>query len=260
MSYWGKLLGGVAGFAVGGPFGAVMGAALGHAADNGSLPKLQLSEKLFETFAFAAPPDSPLDSRDQALTLAIVALSAKLAKVDGPVNRAEIDAFKREFDIQPDQLRIVGQVFDYARRSADDYIVHAEKITQHLIHRPSALEKLLASLFAVARADSEINHHELSFLAATARVFGLGGTAWERARDGAKFAATRSQDDPYSLLGLTRQASNDAVRKAWRKLVRDNHPDRLVSRGATPEVMARATARVASINAAWDQIKRERQL
>ncbi len=82
MSYWGKLLGGVAGFAVGGPFGAMVGAALGHAADSGSAMSFG-SANPFGSARVAAL----LGRREQVFALSVVVLSAKLAKVDGPVNR-----------------------------------------------------------------------------------------------------------------------------------------------------------------------------
>src|ERR1700709_369969 len=103
---WGKLIGGRAVFAVGGPVGAVVGAALGHAADAGILPNIQSTLQGFmpgrdsgtsplSTARFAAM----LGRRDQVFAIAAVTLSAKLAKVDGPVNRLEIDAFKRAFPL-----------------------------------------------------------------------------------------------------------------------------------------------------------------
>jgi DnaJ like chaperone protein len=67
-------------------------------------------------------------------------------------------------------------------------------------------------------------------------------------------------EDPYQMLGLTRQASDEEVRLAWRKLMRENHPDSLASRGVPQEFVKRATEQVAQINAAWDRIKRERGL
>jgi DnaJ like chaperone protein len=61
-------------------------------------------------------------------------------------------------------------------------------------------------------------------------------------------------------MGLARSASDDVVRATWKKLMRENHPDSLASRGVPPEFIARASAKVAGINAAWDRIKRERGL
>lgn len=260
MGYWGKLLGGVAGFAVGGPFGAVMGAALGHAADSGALPRLSMPAGLFDPAAASPAHVAGLFApREQVFSVAVVSLAAKLAKCDGPVSRAEIDAFKRHFRIPAENLRQVGRVFDQARENADDFLPYAERLGEAFVDRPNLLEDVLVGLMAVARADGNINRKEMSFLIATARGMGLENVAFERAKGGVPRAGT-AQADPYAVLGVARSATDTAVREAWRRLVRENHPDSLASRGVPPEFAERASETVARINAAWDQIKRERQL
>jgi len=67
-------------------------------------------------------------------------------------------------------------------------------------------------------------------------------------------------EDPYQVLGVSRQAANDDIRAAWKQLMRDNHPDSLAARGVPPEFVQAATSKVARINAAWDRVKRERGL
>src|SRR4051812_2424425 len=115
MGYWGKLIGGTAGFFVGGPFGAVVGAALGHAADSGGVANFRLPS--FTTIDPISPARvaALFGRREHLFAIAVVVLSAKVAKCDGPVNRAEIDAFKRQFRIQPESVRDVGRLFDQAR-------------------------------------------------------------------------------------------------------------------------------------------------
>jgi DnaJ like chaperone protein len=68
------------------------------------------------------------------------------------------------------------------------------------------------------------------------------------------------QNDAYAVLGVMPSASDEEVRLAWRKLMRDNHPDGLAARGVPAEFVDRATRKVAEINAAWDKIKRQRGL
>lgn len=260
MVPWGKLLGGVAGFAMGGPFGAVVGAALGHAADNGSLPRISLGDgSVGGSPLHPARIAAALGRRDQLFAVGVVVLSAKLAKCDGPVVRAEIDAFKRQFRIPPESVRDIGRLFDQARDSNEGIEPYAEQLGSSFADNRGLLEDVLAALFAIARADKPLTMAEHEMLRQVHRAFGLDNLAWDQARG----TATRTppgQDDPYAVLGMPRNATDDALRQGWLKLMRENHPDSLASRGVPPEFIARAGEKVARINAAWDRIKRERRL
>ncbi len=256
MSYWGKIIGGVAGFAMGGPFGAVVGAALGHAADNGTMSGMKLGELPFSPARIAAL----LGRRDQLFAISVVALAAKLAKCDGPVRREEIDAFKRQFRIPPEAVRDIGRLFDQARDSSEGFESYATELGAAFADSRGVLEDVLAALFAIARADGALNGRELDFLQRSHRGFGLDQRAWDRARGAAPRQPHGETADPYAVLGLTRAASDDEVRAVWKQLMRENHPDSLAARGVTPEFIARANEKVARINAAWDTIKRERGL
>ena len=261
MVPWGKLLGGVAGFAMGGPFGAVVGAALGHAADQGGLPRVSLGTSL--------PGSSPLHSariaamlgqRDQLFAVAVVVLSAKLAKSDGPVARLEIDAFKRQFRIPPESVRDIGRLFDQARDSSDNFLPYAEQLGDSFSDNRGLLEDVLAALFAIARADKPLTLAEQEMLRQIHRAFGLDELAWNQAAGGASRGTGAGGEDAYAVLGMPRDATDEALRGAWLRLMRENHPDSLASRGVPPEFIARAGEKVARINAAWDRIKRERRL
>jgi DnaJ like chaperone protein len=257
MSYWGKIIGGVAGLAVGGPFGAVVGAALGHAADTGTLPRASTS---FGWGPAQARIAAMFAGREQMFALAVVVLSAKLAKCDGPVVRAEIDAFKRHFRIPPESVRDIGRLFDQARESSEGFAAYADQLGELFSDNRGMLEDVLAALFAIARADKPLNQRELTFLMRVHRGFGLDQRAWERAQGGASRQAEASQPDPYAVLGISARASDEEVRLTWRRLMRENHPDTLAARGVPAEFIARANDKVARINAAWDRIKRERGL
>jgi DnaJ like chaperone protein len=259
MSYWGKLLGGMAGFAMGGPPGAIMGAALGHAADRGGIGHLPRMGFFDTARLHPARIAAMFVPKEQVFAIGIVALSAKLAKCDGPVTRAEIDGFKRHFRVPPENARDIGRMFDQARESPDGFEPYAQQLGESFADNRGVLEEVLAGLFGIARADAPVNAAELDFLAKCAAGFGLDGRAWERARGGTARAVS-SEPDAYAILGVPRGASDDAVRAAWKQLMRENHPDGLAARGVPPEFIARATEKVATINAAWDRVKRERGL
>ena len=262
---WGKIIGSVAGFAVGGPLGAVVGAAVGHAADSGGLSALP------HAFGGGGPQlgfgaarmAALLGRRDQVFAIGVVVLAAKLAKCDGPVVRAEIDAFRSSFRIPPQSVRDIGRLFDRARDSAESFEGYAAQLGESFADNRATLEDVLSALFSIARADAPINRAEHTFLQTVCHRFGLGSEAWERARDARPREYVRAPakaDDPYSVLGVARTASDEELRAAWVQLMRENHPDSLAGRGMAAELIARASQKVAQINAAWDRIKRERGL
>jgi DnaJ like chaperone protein len=261
---WGKIIGGVAGFAFGGPIGAVVGAALGHAAESGGLNGLGGTFHLPGTGAFSpARLASLFGKKEQVFAVCVVVLAAKLAKCDGPVNRAEIDAFKIAFHVPPQNVPTVGRLFDEARKSASGYEAFAEELALAFeADNRVLLEEVLRSLFVIARSDGAVNAAELRFLADVHRLLRLDQFAWDQAKGATQERARPSSEegDPYVVLGLTRSATSDQRREARKRLMRENHPDSLASRGVPPEFIARATDRAARVNAAWDRIKRERGL
>jgi DnaJ like chaperone protein len=266
MGYWGKIIGGMAGFAMGGPFGAVVGAAIGHAADNSGIQNVRLpftSEAAWNPARIAAL----LGRKEQLFATGVVVLCAKLAKCDGPVKRQEIDAFKRQFRIPPDSVRDIGRLFDHARASADGYEPFADQLGEAFSDNRGLLEDVLAALFTVARADGPVNQREQAFLRRVHRGFRLERGTWERntgpsaGSSGAhQPPSTAMEIDAYGVLGVARNASDDTVRATWKRLMRENHPDSLAARGVPAEFIRRANDKVARINAAWDRIKRERGL
>jgi len=261
MSVWGKIIGGMAGFAVGGPFGAVVGAALGHAAESGGFSRFANGFGVQGAASFGpARVAALLGQRDQVFALCVVVLSAKLAKCDGPVNRAEIDAFKRSFRIPPQSARDIGRLFDQARDSSAGFEDYASQLGEAFPDNPGLLEDVLVALFAIARADRPVTMQEQQFLLAVRHHFGLRNAAWEHASGTAPRRPMTDDTDPYEVLGVARDTPPEELRATWKRLMRENHPDSLASRGVPPQFIAQANEKVARINAAWDRIKRERGL
>ena len=247
MSIWGKVIGGFAGFAIGGPLGLIMGTVAGHAYD-----KMKAGD--------AGRIDDNVN-RQVAFTTAVIVLSAKMAKADGRVTRAEVDAFKELFHIPPDEMKNVGRLFDEAKKDANDFEPYAEQISMMFAHQPAVMEELLGGLFQIARADGVVHPKEIEFLRKTALIFGFSDVQFERLKaihmgdlggtDGA---------GSYQVLGLSRKASDDEIKKTYRILIRENHPDTLIAQGMPQEFIDVANEKMAAINAAYDVIEKERGL
>jgi DnaJ like chaperone protein len=241
MSVWGKILGGAAGFALGGPIGALVGALAGHAVD-------KLSDG-----AVSGPASDA--TKQIAFTIGVIVLGAKLAKADGTVTRDEVDAFKQVFRIPPEEMKNVGRVFDQARKDVRGYQPYARQLARMFADNPAVLEELLGGLFHIARADGRVTDDEVDYLEQLATLFGFDAQTWDRIR-AANLGA--GQGDPFRILGVGREASDQDIRNAHRKLVVDNHPDRLMAQGMPQEFVEMANEKLATINAAYDEIKKQR--
>lgn len=242
MNIWGKVLGSAAGLALGGPLGALVGLAAGHAVDRFNQP----------ADVAVLSPEDPLDS--VAFTIATIALGAKMAKADGHVSKAEIAAFREVFRVPEEDEGSVARFFNLARRDVAGYETYARQIGQMFADRHAVLEELVQCLFHIAKADGGIKEAELNYLKRVAHLFGLTENCFERIR-----AAEVGPDatDPYAVLGVSRDADEETIRDTWRRLVRENHPDRLVAEGMPEELVALANDKLAAINAAYDRVRRQ---
>jgi DnaJ like chaperone protein len=272
VQIWGKIIGGVVGFALDGVFGALIGLLVGHAFDHfwASLGGARVAHRRRQAAAPGqrrreeSPPifADPAETRHIAFLTALIVLGAKLCKADGRVTRDEIRAFKRVFPIDDDEVGDVARIFNQAKTSAHGFEPYARQIATLFGHDPVLLGEVLIGLFEVARVDREISPAELEFLRRVAIIFGFDPASFEQlhARFSAAARDLSGTDDAYAVLGLSRGAKDEEIRQTYRKLVREHHPDRLVAKGMPAEMIEQANRTLAAINAAYDRIAKERNL
>ncbi|WP_119166962.1 TerB family tellurite resistance protein [Algihabitans albus] len=245
MSIWGKIIGAGAGFAVGGPLGALIGGLAGHAVD---VMRNQTAEQ--------AEGQPPVDgTKSIAFTMGVIVLGAKMAKADGRVTPDEVAAFKEVFRVPADEMKNVGRIFNRARKDSGGFEPYARQLGGMFRENPAVLEELLDGLFHIARADGQVSTEEVSYLAAVSREFGLSETTWNRIREA---NMGPDQGDPYTILGVAHEAGEDEIKAAYRQLVRENHPDRLVAQGLPAEFVELANEKLATINQAYEKIRKAR--
>lgn len=240
MSVWGKIIGGAAGLALGGPIGALVGLAAGAAVDAG----------------VRAAGSDPEATRQVTFTIGVIALAAKMAKADGQVTREEVDAFKQVFRVPPEEMRNVGRVFDMARQATAGFDAYARQIAGLMRDNKPVLSDLLEALFFIAEADGEVHPNELNYIRAVARIFGFS----QSEIDALVYRHVGADPDcPYGVLGVDPSIDDASLKAHYRKLVRENHPDRLIAEGVPNDFIAVATRRAAEINAAYDKILAKRK-
>lgn len=216
-----------------------------------ALAALAKGESLSEVFdRLRNPPE-----RSVGFTIAVIALSAKMAKADGLVTRDEVTAFREVFHIAPEDEAQAARVFNLARQDVTGFEDYAARIARMFGEQNATLCDLMEGLFHIAVADGFYHPGENEFLERVAEIFGLQDRQFRALR--ARFVKD-AVADPYSVLGLAPEATLEEIRQAWRALVRENHPDRLVARGLPEEAVKMAERRLVDINRAWEEISRER--
>ncbi|MEM6325345.1 MAG: molecular chaperone DjiA, partial [Pseudomonadota bacterium] len=194
-----------------------------------------------------APPE-----RSIAFTIAVVALGAKMAKADGHVTRDEVSAFREVFHIAQEEEKNAARVFNMARTDAAGYELYAERIAAMFPPESGVLSDLIEGLFHIALADGDYHPGEDDFLANVAQIFGLSDREFRRVRT--RFVAD-ARPDPYDVLGVTPDMATEEIRAAWRREVRESHPDQMIARGLPEEAVKLAQKRLIAVNDAWEEIQ-----
>jgi DnaJ like chaperone protein len=253
MSIWGKIVGGTAGFAIGGPIAALLGVMAGHAVDH------VLDSRVSSETAVAAPAD-PKDHpglRQIGFTVGVIALGAKMARVDGEVTGREVEAFRSFFHVPQTEEKNVERFFNLAKRDSAGFETYARQVAALFPDAPEILESVLEGLFDIAKADGKIGAAEAEYLAKVANIFGLSSARFDRARAA---ALGQMECEACVVLGIDPLATDEQIRDAWIRQVKAHHPDRLMAQGLPEEAIKVANRKLALINDAYTRLRRERGL
>jgi DnaJ like chaperone protein len=239
MSIWGKVTGAAAGLAVGGPIGALLGGFAGHMVID------------------RAGGSTREHDRQIAFTIGVIALGAKMAKADGVVTKIEVHAFKEVFKIPEGEIDNVARIFDLAKQDIAGYESYAKQLDGLFHDNRELLRDVMDGLFHIAVADDVLHPSEETYLYRVAQRFGFS----EKEFACIKSRHVRSdQRNPYDVLEVAPNIKDDELKVRYRKLVADNHPDRLIARGVPAEFVGIATRKLASINAAYEEIVSARRM
>jgi DnaJ like chaperone protein len=264
MSWWGKVLGGAFGFMLGGPLGAMMGAALGHSFDKGLSG---LDDNLIE------PGDQ--QRVQMAFFTATFSMMGHVAKADGTVTRDEIEmaqSVMRQMNLSPDMRRAAVNLFDQGKQ--DDFPLEEviEQFRRECARRQNLMRMFIEIQVQAAYADGELHPAEDRLLLHVCQLLGfheqvyrqietlvrasVSGAAGGR-QSGRQMVKARSMsvDEANKLLGVTDQSSQADIKKAYRRMMSQHHPDKLVSKGLPEEMIKLATEKTQKIREAYDLIK-----
>jgi len=265
LSWWGKLLGGTFGYLLAGPLGAVIGAALGHNFDRGLAGSIRAH---FEPGA---------QERVQTVFFtALFSVMGHLAKADGRVSEDEIELARdvmRRMNLNEDMRRAAMRLFDQGKQPDFPLADILSQFRQECPRRRNLMQMFVEILLHAGYADGKLNSAErrvmeqvrqqlgfsiheykhIEALVRNARHFGGGGFAQEP-----PLSPQASLHEAYEILGVKANASDGEVKKAYRRLMSQHHPDKLVAKGLPEEMMKLATEKTQEIKRAYELIKKNR--
>jgi len=256
MTWWGTLLGGTLGYMFGGPLGALLGAILGRNFDRGLT---------------SADRPSMFDPGQQervqaAFFTASFSVMGHIAKADGQVTTAEIsaaEAIMTRMQLDPKQRKAAIQLFNEGKK--EDFPLQAvlAQFRRECHGRRNLLQMFLEIQIATAMADGRIHGDEKRILFIIGETLGFDHSAIEQLFGfvGAGQAPEREKHslvNAYRILGVGKDADDAAVKKAYRRLMNQHHPDKLIAKGLPEEMIKIATEKTREIKAAYEQVKASR--
>jgi DnaJ like chaperone protein len=257
MAWWGKLIGGAMGFMLGGPLGALLGGSIGHQFDSGLRRKGGV---------FAAADQERIQA---AFFTATFSVMGHLAKADGRVSEHEIQTARnlmQQMHLNQAQQKAAIELFDQGKDSDFplEEVLHQFRNECH--RRTTLLRMFLEIQVQAALADGRMDPAENRILLYIAEVLGFDRAQVEHLIDFVAGAATgqrpghqvQSLEDAYKVLGVAPDSDDAQVKKAYRRLMNQHHPDKLVAKGMPEEMVKLATEKTQKIRSAWERVRDHR--
>ena len=259
MSWWGKLIGSGFGFMLGGPIGALLGASIGHQFDKGIS---NLDQSAFNT----------IETTQTAFFTCLFSLMGHIAKADGQVSNSEISMAKSLFDqmnLDDNQRKIAISLFNQGKQDSFQYTEMLKQFRQVCHRKTTLLQMFLEILISTAYADGHLHSSELNIIRDAASILGFSKSQFEnllsrcqanRNKSSRPTQSTRLDTNAaYAILGCSASSSLQQIKTAYRRLISQHHPDKLVSKGLPEEMIKIATEKTGEIRAAYEHLMMERK-
>ena len=265
MAWWGKALGGAFGFMMGGPLGALIGIGFGHNFDKGL-------GSVMSDIAFKPGQQERVQA---AFFTATFSVMGHIAKADGKVTRDEIEmaqAVMTQMELEPEVRESAKRLFNEGKSDGFPLDEVLDQFKQEVHRRSTLLQMFLEIQLQAAYADGVFDPAEEKLLIHICQRLGIPVSQLQRLEEMLKAGfgqssygasgtqRTRSIEDAYSMLGVNSSVSDADLKKAYRRLMSQHHPDKLVSKGLPEEMIKDATEKTQQIKDAYEQVKQSRGL
>ena len=252
MGWFGKLTFGMLGLLFGGPLGAIAGAAMGHIL----VDKID-SFPSYETRSLPGPDFGRAEQIQAAYFISLFSVLGKMSKIDGLVTKDEIDMVQSFIDSLPMDERekqFAREVFNEAKDSQYTIEDFASQLYQAIYNQPALMVSFFNLLFQLAAVDGKLHPAEETALKSIKNIFRLSN----RQYDDIKAVYFKELDKYYKILNCTPESSNEEIKSNYKKLVKDFHPDKIISKGLPEEFIDFAESRFREIQESYEKVRKER--
>jgi DnaJ like chaperone protein len=264
MNIWGKIIGGALGAMVAGPIGFFFGIWIGNSFDQG------LNQDFSNLFRHSDPAQT-----QRIFFTTTFAVMGHIAKADGLVSKQEIAAAEQvmlQLGLDEKKRKEAIDAFNLGKNDDFDLAANLESLIRHCVRKPSLIQMFLEIQIVAATADGQVSQPEREILyliggsfrisriqidrlvemVIAQRSFHQGGTGSGRNQSGPTI------EQAYKVLGISADSNKAETKRAYRKLMSQHHPDKLVSKGMPEEMIKVATEKSQEIQAAYEMIKKQK--
>lgn len=264
MKIWGKIIGAILGSMVAGPIGFFFGLWIGHSFDQG----------LKQNFSSSFNQNNPFETQ-KVFFKTTFAVMGHIAKADGVISKEEIAAAEQvmtQLSLDDAKRKEAIEAFNVGKSNDFDLSANLQELIQHCARKPSLIQMFLEIQILAATADGRVNPAERDILYLIGGSFRISRNQIDRLvemviaqrsfHQGGYSGGSRNQSVPtidkaYQVLGISSNSTKAETKRAYRKLMSQHHPDKLVAKGMPEEMIKVATEKSQEIQAAYDMIKKQ---